>query len=44
LGNEAKLRVIILIDEKENEKDWKTVTADQFLKGYSDADAIYNNC
>ena len=43
LDNKGKLRVIILIDEKEDEKEWKTLSANQFLKGYGDSDAIYDN-
>ncbi len=38
-------RVIVLVPEEfdqEESTDWHTMTADQFLAGYSDADAIYD--
>lgn len=39
------VRVIILISDENNRKDilYRTLARDQFLKGYDDADAIYDN-
>lgn len=38
-------RVIVLVPEefeKEESVEWRTMAADQFLAGYSEADAIYD--
>jgi len=43
-GNQV-VRVIILINELTDSEDqaaWVRLTADQFLEGYSEADAIYD--
>jgi len=40
------VRVIILMNESsdaEGESDWSELTAKQFLAGYSEADAAYDN-
>ena len=34
-------RVILLIPES-GEEDWNRLTADRFLKGYAESDAIYD--
>ena len=40
------VRLIALVDESEDDKeydrDWARVTAEQFLAGYSDSDSIYD--
>jgi len=39
------IRVIILVDEAEDQQDasaWSRITAEQFLAGYSPADAVYD--
>lgn len=38
------VRVIVLVTETPEEEDaaWARLTAEQFLAGYSDADAIYD--
>ena len=41
LKTEAKIKVILMLEDEEIA--WNTVTMDQFLKGYSDKDAIYDN-
>jgi len=39
-----KLRVLILINEDvKDDKLWKRLSSEEFLKGYSDKDAIYDN-
>ena len=39
-----KLRVLILINEDaQDEKLWKRLASEEFLRGYSNKDAIYDN-
>jgi len=43
LKHTQTVRVIVLINESADEKRaWVHLTAEQFLAGYSDADAIYD--
>ena len=43
LKHTQTIRVIILINESADEEQaWARLTAEQFLAGYSDADAIYD--
>lgn len=45
LPRAQKLRVIVLFGEGESsteDRDWSRLTARQFLDGYSDKDAIYD--
>jgi hypothetical protein len=39
---EQSLRVILLVPDSTEDKDWAHLTAEQFLKGYADSDAIYD--
>lgn len=43
--DENDVRVIVLINDENNKEDtiYRTLTRDQFFKGYDDADAIYDN-
>jgi len=41
LKTDSKIRVMLLLDE--DEKAWDQLSMSQFLKGYSDKDAIYDN-
>jgi len=41
LKAETKVKVVLMFDDEENV--WDTITMSQFLKGYSDKDALYNN-
>jgi bifunctional DNA-binding transcriptional regulator/antitoxin component of YhaV-PrlF toxin-antitoxin module len=41
LKTETKIKVILMSDDEENV--WDAITMSQFLKGYSDKDAIYDN-
>lgn len=43
IKDEDKLRVIILIEHQNEENEFKNMAAEQFLKGYSDKDSIYDN-
>ncbi len=45
LPSDRVVRVIILVNEPEDRKeeaDWSRLTAEQFLAGYSSADAVYD--
>ncbi len=43
LAKQPKVRIIILIDESETEiEDWNNLSAQQFIEGYADEDAIYD--
>jgi len=41
LKADSKIRVMLLIDE--DERAWDQLLMSQFLKGYSEKDAIYDN-
>ena len=41
LKADSKIRVMLLLDE--DEKAWDQLTMSQFLKGYSEKDAIYDD-
>ncbi|MDO9349954.1 MAG: hypothetical protein Q7U55_01795, partial [Deltaproteobacteria bacterium] len=40
LKTDSKIRVMLLLDE--DEKAWDQLSMSQFLKGYSEKDAIYD--
>lgn len=43
LSKQSKVRIIILIEEPEKEvEDWGKLTAQQFVEGYAEEDAIYD--
>ena len=39
---EQPVRVILLIPELDEDKEWTCLAAEQFLKGYAESDAIYD--
>lgn len=41
LKTDSKVRVVLLLDDEETA--WDKFSASQFLKGYSEKDAIYDN-
>ena len=45
LSKDKHVRVIVLIDEveKDDETEFKNLTAAQFLNGYDESDAVYDN-
>jgi hypothetical protein len=45
LFDNKDVRVILLLEEAENQegKDFRTLSQNQFLSGYSDSDSIYDN-
>jgi hypothetical protein len=36
------VRVLVLVPEPTEEEDWKRLTMEQFLAGYAEGDAIYD--
>ena len=40
---EQPVRVILLVPEPDEDREWAALTADQFLKGYAESDAIYDD-
>lgn len=36
------VRVLIFIPDSNEDADWQRLTSEQFLKGYADSDAIYD--
>jgi hypothetical protein len=42
IPKEGNVRVIILLPDDED-ADWRRLAADQFLAGYTEADAIYDS-
>ena len=41
LKSDSKIRVMLLIDDEET--SWNRLSMSQFLKGYSEKDALYDN-
>ncbi len=42
IEGERPIRVILLITDSGEDEAWLRLSADQFLKGYADSDAIYD--
>jgi hypothetical protein len=42
LTHEQSVRVILLVPEQSARAEWGVLTAEQFLKGYADSDAVYD--
>src|SRR5262245_5343019 len=40
---EQPLRVIVLLPDSDEDREWERFTAEQFLQGYADGDAIYDD-
>ena len=40
--NEEPVRGIVLLPESIEDEAWRRLTRDQFLKGYSESDSIYD--
>jgi hypothetical protein len=36
------VRVLVLLKESDEDTDWRNLTMDQFLEGYAESDAIYD--
>ena len=43
VGSGQQVRVLLLIEEGEDDQGWAQLTAEQFLKGYADGDAVYDD-
>ena len=39
----CRVRVVVLVPDRTEDQQWDKLTVEQFLQGYSDADAIYDN-
>ncbi|MBI3536398.1 MAG: hypothetical protein HY070_02365 [Chloroflexi bacterium] len=39
----SPIRVILLLPDQTENADWARLTAQQFQKGYAEADAVYDN-
>jgi hypothetical protein len=37
------IRVILVVPESAEERDWRRLATEQFLRSYSDGDSIYDN-
>ena len=37
-----QVRVLLLADDSEEERDWVRMATEQFLKGYDESDSIYD--
>lgn len=37
-----RLRVLLLVDDADEERDWVRMATEEFLKGYDESDAIYD--
>jgi hypothetical protein len=42
LEKDQAVRVIMLVPEEDEMREWAKLTTDQFLKGYAESDAIYD--
>jgi hypothetical protein len=42
IQGEESLRVVLLVPDAVEDRNWATVTTEQFLRGYADGDAIYD--
>jgi len=42
-SREKEIRVMLLIEEENSENEFLQLSKDQFLKGYSESDSIYDN-
>ncbi|MBA4180787.1 MAG: hypothetical protein C0506_09385 [Anaerolinea sp.] len=38
----AGAEVVLFVSDRDEDRDWKTLTAAEFLAGYDEADAIYD--
>jgi hypothetical protein len=36
------VRVLVLLKESDEDTDWRSLTMEQFLEGYAESDAIYD--
>ncbi len=43
IPDDDQVRVVLVIGESTEDEAWRTLTADRFLAGYSESDAIYDN-
>lgn len=36
-------RVVLLVPDHEEDQEWSSLSAEEFLRGYADSDAIYDD-
>jgi hypothetical protein len=41
-GHDDLFRVLVLMPDEDGDAEWRRFTAEQFLAGYADSDAIYD--
>ncbi len=42
IRGEQSLRVVLVVPDTDDDRSWAELTAEQFLRGYSEGDAIYD--
>jgi hypothetical protein len=42
LPSPGAVRVIVLIDEDDEDRDWARLTSERFFQGYDEDDAVYD--
>jgi hypothetical protein len=42
IEHDQPIRVVLLVSEPSVDDEWSRLTADQFLQGYGDSDAVYD--
>ncbi|MBW3597310.1 MAG: hypothetical protein KY475_08550 [Planctomycetes bacterium] len=42
IERDRPVRIIVLVPDRAEDKQWAELTAEQFLQGYADTDAIYD--
>jgi hypothetical protein len=43
IPDDDHVRVVLVVGESTEDEAWRMLTADRFLAGYSESDAIYDN-
>jgi hypothetical protein len=43
LEHDRPIRVILLVPEGDEDEEWERLSAEEFLHGYAESDAIYDN-
>ena len=42
IGNDDQLRVVLVVGDTAEDEDWRRMTSNRFLEGYSKGDEIYD--
>lgn len=43
IERDRPVRVVVLVPDRSEDRQWAELTTEQFLQGYSDGDAIYDD-